>query len=838
MSTFYKEFSNEKLVVIPSIQREYVQPLNESIICGFVDALIKAYQYNQQRDLNYIYGIDTDSYFEPIDGQQRLTTLWLIHLYIAAKVGGSLPARLEYRTRDVSSDFCIKLRENCRLILPNSKCPSQDIKNANWFIETWTENITVSSMLHALDVIHQRIASSDVDLHTVWQNMKSDDSTVTFAFKSTKDLGDDVYVKMNARGKSLSDFENLKSWLDDKLVELKKDEKNKLDEEFLRDWREKIDNDWTDLFWRNRNLNDLFPEEIDDEQMRLFYNIAFIIWAQKAKSEKTSIIRNPKDVNLIASLLKVEATSEKIVEAILSRMRRSTVDMPLYLLDKLNVFDAEFFTIADKILDGLIKHEKIINTELQAKEDSELSDKIYFWNLPETKEPIKFLCQLLMSESGSDVPYAKMVIGAALCYYVQNEENKTSLVEWMRFIRNVANNITIDAESIESVLSAIKGWALLCASNEIDEVITQAMPGKRGFESKQLEEEKAKVALFDVPLTYKTICRLENHNFFFGRIGFLLRLLKDCDTDYHDTLIAYANLLQKLFGNNGPRFDTKDDKYMFHRVVLALSQYHGYGYDYKRSWCLIESKEEWKYNFLEDFAIDNEGIQHNIGISRLLYEIGTVDNLSLDTLKKILDKYKEKVIDWRRPLLEHSGLWNYMGSNCLKFENNFNVLLIPGVVLQSSGRRSELRARSLYLDLKYGEDLRNIFPPINNEEFKPNGWTLKYWDYSCDRKDKNSCIFFEKNNNDEKLVIDIYFDVEYAYKHSTEDSYCIELFVRENNRNNDDLKEVNKNIWQDTIDRISGIEVNRDNSQGRYVYLHLPKHGILSLLKDYILKIV
>lgn len=838
MSTFYKEFTKERLVVIPSIQREYVQPLNESIICGFVDALINAYQNNQKKDLNYIYGIDSDAYFEPIDGQQRLTTLWLIHLYVAAREGDSLPARLEYRTRDVSSDFCIKLRENCHLILPNSKCPSQDIKNANWFIETWADNITVSSMLHALDVIHQRIASSDVDLNTVWQNMKMDDSAVTFAFKSTKDLGDDVYVKMNARGKSLSDFENLKSWFDDKLVELIKDGTNALDERFLKDWREKIDNDWTDLFWRNRNLNDIFPEEIDDEQMRLFYNIAFTIWAQKAKSDRTSIIKNPEEVNLIASLLKVDVNSEKIVEAILNRIRRSIVDMPLYLIDKLNIFDAEFFIIANKTLHGLIKYETEINTTLQAKDDGELSEKIYFWNLPETKEPITFMCQLLMSETGSDVPYAKIVIGAALCYYVQNEENKTSLVEWMRFIRNVANNITIDADSIESVLSTIKGWALLCTSNDIHEVITQAKPGKRGFESKQLEEEKAKVKLFDVPSTYKMICRLENHKFFFGRVGFLLKLLNDCDTNYHSTLIAYADILQRLFSDNGPRFDTKEEKYMFHRVLLALSQYHGYGYEYKRSWCLIESKEEWKNNVLEDFAVDEKGIQHNIGISRLLHEIGTINNLSLDTLKKILEKYKEKVIDWRRPLLEHPELWGYMGNNCLKFENNFNVLLIPGVILQSSGRRSELRARSLYLDLKYGGDLRESFPQLNDEEFKPNGWSLKYWDYSCDRRDKNSCLFFEKNNNDEILVIDIYFDVEYAYKHSTEESYCIELFVREKNRNNNDLIEVNTNIWQNTIDKISGIEVNRDNSQGRYVYCHLSKQGIISLLKDYILKIV
>lgn len=83
-------------------------------------------------------------------------------------------------------------------------------------------------------------------------------------------------------------------------------------------------------------------------------------------------------MNLIASLLKVEATGDKIVEAILTRMRRSTVDIPLYLLDKLNVFDAEFFSITDKILNGLIIHEKVINTELQAQDESDRQIKSIF----------------------------------------------------------------------------------------------------------------------------------------------------------------------------------------------------------------------------------------------------------------------------------------------------------------------------------------------------------------------------------------------------------------------------------------------------------------------------
>jgi len=837
MSTFAKEFSSDKVVVIPPIQREYVQPLNESIITGFVDALVKAYLEDERKDLNYIYGLESSSHFEPVDGQQRLTTLWLLHLYVAARKGEELPAKLVYRTRDIASDFCVRLRENARSMLSRSEHPSEDIANANWFIETWSKNVTVYSMLHALDVIHQRIVSADVDLDRLWENMIKADSPVTFAFKSTEDLGDDVYVKMNARGKFLSDYENLKSWLDDRLTELVKDESNPLDTAFLRHWRENIDNEWTDLFWENRNLNDLFPEEIDDEQMRLFYNIAFMLWARKSKSERAKIIRNPSETKAIASLLK--ADENKIEDAVLNRMRKSKVDLPLYLLDKLDIFNPEFFMTASEILNGLIHYEDEINNNLQLEEGEDLSEKIYFWDLPKAEKSISFMCQLLMSEKGEDVPYTKMAIGAALCCYVQNVENKTPLRDWMRFIRNVANNIRIEADTIDVVLTAFNNWARLCATTGIKGVILQAQGGKRGFESKQLDEEKAKAALFDNPASFRAICRLENHKFFLGRVGFLLEIIKNNAREYDKTLIDYADILFNFFGDNGPRFDSSENGYLAHRVLLACSRYYGIGYYHKRNWCLLESKEDWK-NYLEDFASDNDAEDpqaRNMGISRLLEEIGTAGNLSEDRLNAVLEKYKCNVSDWRRPLLEHSDLWDYMRKKRLRFENNYNVLLIPGVILQSSGHRSELRARSLYSDLKNGECLTALSPRTDGEEeYNPCGWSLNFWDYGSERTDKDSCIYFEKGNCGEKFVIDIYFDVEFAHRFSTEDAYCLELFIRENNRDDNELLPLNESVWHEIVESIDDIEVTRGTNQGRYVYKHLTKEGIISLLVNKILR--
>ena len=50
-----------------------------------VDSLFNSLKNNSELVLDYVYGSDIDNIFYPIDGQQRLTTLFLLHWYIGKK---------------------------------------------------------------------------------------------------------------------------------------------------------------------------------------------------------------------------------------------------------------------------------------------------------------------------------------------------------------------------------------------------------------------------------------------------------------------------------------------------------------------------------------------------------------------------------------------------------------------------------------------------------------------------------------------------------------------------------------------------------------------------------
>ena len=78
-----------KKVVIPLIQRDYAQGRKNPDIVRirerFLDALHQAV-CNNGICLDFIYGdIKTDGILTPLDGQQRLITLFLLHWYAAKK---------------------------------------------------------------------------------------------------------------------------------------------------------------------------------------------------------------------------------------------------------------------------------------------------------------------------------------------------------------------------------------------------------------------------------------------------------------------------------------------------------------------------------------------------------------------------------------------------------------------------------------------------------------------------------------------------------------------------------------------------------------------------------
>ena len=107
--------------------------------------------------LDFIYGAYERGKMNPLDGQQRLTTLWLLHWYVAyraEKLSEEVKKRLSkftYETRMTSTEFCSDLI-NKPINNPDDDCSiSSAIQNQTWFYSVWKQDPTIQSMLRMLN---------------------------------------------------------------------------------------------------------------------------------------------------------------------------------------------------------------------------------------------------------------------------------------------------------------------------------------------------------------------------------------------------------------------------------------------------------------------------------------------------------------------------------------------------------------------------------------------------------------------------------------------------------------------------------------------------------------
>ncbi len=237
-------------IVIPIIQRDYAQGRKtkeiDRVRQRFLTALREAVTA-EPVTLDFVYGdIDENGTLTPLDGQQRLTTLFLLHWYAAKKEGIASEEydflkRFSYETRPSATDFCEKLAE----YNPTFKQTlSEEIEDRYWFPLEWKHDPTIRSMLVMLDAIDAVFG----DISDIWSSLKND--AVTFYFLPIKDMGltDELYIKMNSRGKPLTEFEHFKAELENKL--------KKVDPAKADDVIQKIDDVWTNLLWQYHTDND------------------------------------------------------------------------------------------------------------------------------------------------------------------------------------------------------------------------------------------------------------------------------------------------------------------------------------------------------------------------------------------------------------------------------------------------------------------------------------------------------------------------------------------------------------------------------------------------------
>ena len=248
---------------IPKIQRDYAQGRPgkkiEEIRRAFVHTLLLVVKGKSPvAELDFIYGSNQDNAFEPLDGQQRLTTLFLLHWMVGIKLCSTNDEKSSlfiYETRNTSKEFCDELVQHDAIQLGKEASSkgiklSTLIKERDWFKWEWRYDPTVLSMLIVIDAIFEEMDSS-LDMSVCQKNINS----ITFNMLNLEDFGlsNELFIKMNARGKQLSEFDKLKSTLEEEL-QIQQEEKSEDDIALAlasteEEWRNKIDGKWIDLFW-------------------------------------------------------------------------------------------------------------------------------------------------------------------------------------------------------------------------------------------------------------------------------------------------------------------------------------------------------------------------------------------------------------------------------------------------------------------------------------------------------------------------------------------------------------------------------------------------------------
>lgn len=325
-----KELLNQYKVIVPQIQRDYAQGRDTELDLrkGFVGKIKQSLQFTSlPLNLDFIYGY-TDKMsnevtaFIPLDGQQRLTTLWLIHWYLAPRetnkinddevniISAEAQAYLSaftYQTRISSKRFCDGL---IRLSLPNidNIIQSKLIKDAPWFMASWNNDPTIVSMLNMLDTIHEENFEKDGS----WENLVNG-RKVTFDYIDIKSdefkLTDELYIKMNSRGKPLTLFENFKAQFSGLLSSK---DSNYVNEKLIYQnakvtyqqyFAFKIDSVWMDLFWNYRKKTK--STKTDDCFLNFIYFIAeFLYFKNNANTASADVKRDFELLNNIYSVKK------------------------------------------------------------------------------------------------------------------------------------------------------------------------------------------------------------------------------------------------------------------------------------------------------------------------------------------------------------------------------------------------------------------------------------------------------------------------------------------------------------------------------------------------------
>lgn len=475
-TTFWTEINNYKIQV-PYYQRDYAQGRTDGRIDNirkvFVEELYQAIQGEGQCHLGLVFGsYDTDnSTFIAVDGQQRLTTVFLLHWYVAWKEDKlndyqKLSTNFSWDTRSYSSQFVELLFQ----INQTGNVVDSIKTNCNYF-SIWENDPTVKGMLTMLEEIEKQYPKDEYGL---CQKLFSGDCSIKYdILKLEKNSDGKTYLKMNSRGCPLTTFELFKS---------------KFIDEYKPSFANKFDGTW---------LNFMLEMSKDDNGNFADPDISYMNFINEY-------------TYMILSLHSNDDSDKEYKHFIDAKIKDNLKDVPFISFEKYKpAFSFENINSFEKFFDWICPNYetiKSIDEELRFPDSKFFADEIIKSYNPHFSHRTKFF---------SLHKYAELTEYAPI--------DKELYKRWNRVFRNLVANSEIDGNNFGKICKTINQVA------NAHIYLYLANGGKLNtFDNDQIVEEIAKAKQIlnggqrtDGKTWEEIIIEAERYAFFKGAIRFL-----------------------------------------------------------------------------------------------------------------------------------------------------------------------------------------------------------------------------------------------------------------------------------------------------------------------------
>jgi hypothetical protein len=684
----FRELLNKySKIVIPDIQRDYAQgredKKSKEILEQFLNDLFTVLVGKKKYlHIDYIYGIveeqDNNKKLIPIDGQQRLTTLFLLHIYLLSENLDFLitdnNSKFTYEIRSSSNEFCNFLvsseitkiiSENKRLSSPKEKI-SLKIKNHNKYRTFWDLDSTVLSMLSALDKIdskYKEIKRLNLSIDIFKLNL------IKFDYLDPKNLKfqRDLYLNMNSRGLALTDFEVNKARIEEFISTTPEFTK-----EFREEFSKKMDNEWADGFTTFLESKD--GELYDD---KILIMIKFICSVNAFRNSKLKSFINFKTIQIIDYL------------------------------------DLDFIYALYNIFNTLLFERK----SLVSKQYE------YYYNM---KEQFKNIINLDLSEK-------EYLHNFSFFNYILTEAENKNYDHNARLFFNLIENSVYNNEYDKDKANFHTAIGMINSiqnTNDVYSNFKNLQSYGDGFSKLQFEEEKLKIRLLGLnseQYNWKEVIEsLEQHKYFRGRIYFIFSFINQntnniSDSDFNDFKILGQKI--SIFFNENGLIKFKD--HLLERALLCYGDYlinlskkdhYSFLYDGDAMGIKPHLIPTWRRYLSWDYYFNK---RQTIIFKELIESIHfKIDKFSKEdiekTLQEIIDQKRDTVKDWRYLFIVEPKLFEYFETlNFIQSGRNNNKSVI---YLTKNNKLESVNFLLYFIYLKINEKFNIIKYEIKNSD--------------------------------------------------------------------------------------------------------------------------